>query len=1189
MKAFFAFFLNPWLLAALGLLALSLVIWFVGPQVSVFGFVPLGSETARWILIALVIGLYIASKLIGLWRSRQANQKVVAELAAQGAPSVATESPEAKQLRERFETALQTLRKMRFGAKGGFWSSLSWKFSRQFLYELPWYVIVGAPGAGKTTALLNSGLRFPLADSLGRGAIKGVGGTRNCDWWFTDQAVLIDTAGRYTTHEADPEADKKAWQGFLGLLKKARPRRPINGALLALSVTDLLGFSAEQRAAHAHTLRTRLRELHETLGIRMPVYVLVTKCDLLAGFMDYFADTDKTERAQVWGTTFDYPTSVAGQANGKFSAEFDLMTQRLLDGVIGRVQAERDPQRRARIYAFPQQFGGMRDALDELLRLTFEGSSYDEAPLLRGVYFVSGTQEGTPIDRMLGAIARELRLERLILPPNQNSGKSFFLTRLLNEVVFPEAELVGANLKMERRRRWLAIACYAAIGVVAASLLLAWLISYGNNRSDLSNASLAAAATKKIVDATPFAVSADMVPVLPALAASRALPAKVAPEVVPWSHGFGLYQGRRLETAAQLSYDQLLADTLPPRLTARIEQQLRSSGGNLDALYEALKAYIMLTTPERFESASVRQIVTDDWNKTLLSSIPAEERALLDQHLDAFLASSGRRALLKQDVNLVAQTRDQLRNVSLAQRIYTRLKLQGVGKEFPDFTARRSGGDLVDSVFVSASGQRLTRGVPGLYTRDGYEKGFKKAVDSVARQLAEEERWVLGASDATASRLADPLFVQRVIEEVRKLYLNDYITVWDAFINDIKLRRVAGLRESLEVTRALSAPDNPLVPLMRAIARETTLAASDGFVESTIDKGRDIVKKGAEKFLGQGKTETLPGMGEAPELVVDRYFAPIRRYALAPAQGQPAPIDGTIDLIKKINGELVAAEAATKAGNSPPATDTPNQAKTEAPRMPEPARTLVNTVAAAAVDVVLGATKGNVFALMKAEVGDFCRQAVTGRYPFVRNSANDVTREDFATLFAPGGRFDAFCQKNLTTLVDTTTASWTFRELGAARMSDPSGALRQFQRARVIRDTFFRSGGNQPSLSLQFKPNDMDSTITRFNLSIDSQVVSYAHGPQNLTGVQWPGAGGGLQARVELSPTVPGRNSSIGESGPWALFRLLDRMTLEPGPTPERFRVTFTVDGRRATYDVTTGSVQNPFKLREMQEFRCPE
>ena len=117
----------------------------------------------------------------------------------------------------------------------------------------------------------------------------------------------------------------------------------------------------------------------------------------------------------------------------------------------------------------------------------------------------------------------------------------------------------------------------------------------------------------------------------------------------------------------------------------------------------------------------------------------------------------------------------------------------------------------------------------------------------------------------------------------------------------------------------------------------------------------------------------------------------------------------------------------------------------------------------------------------------------------------------------------------------------------------------------------------------------MDQTIQRFNLSVDGQVVSYAHGPQNATSVQWPGPGGGLQARIELSPAMPGRNSSTVDSGPWALFRLLDRMQVEQGATPERFRVTFVVDGRRAMYDVTTGSVQNPFRLRELQEFHCPD
>ena len=90
------------------------------------------------------------------------------------------------------------------------------------LASLPWYMFIGPPGAGKTTALVNSGLKFPLADTaVGRSAVRGVGGTRNCDWWFTDEAVLIDTAGRYTTQDSQAAVDSAAWLGFLQAAEEA--------------------------------------------------------------------------------------------------------------------------------------------------------------------------------------------------------------------------------------------------------------------------------------------------------------------------------------------------------------------------------------------------------------------------------------------------------------------------------------------------------------------------------------------------------------------------------------------------------------------------------------------------------------------------------------------------------------------------------------------------------------------------------------------------------------------------------------------------------------------------------------------------------------------------------------------------------------------------------------------------------
>ena len=272
-------------------------------------------------------------------------------------------------------------------------------------------------------------------------AIGGVGGTRNCDWWFTDDAVLLDTAGRFTTQDSFAEADEAAWSGFLQLLRKYRPRRPLNGVIVVLSVPDLLQLDdARQRRAGVRRVRDRLNELYTQLGMRFPVYVVVTKCDLLAGFAEFFDDLGREEREQVWGMTFPFTENATRGSGARrdFPAEFSALGKAVA-GACCSACSRRPTRAGARsIYAFSAAVRGApgRRCSDSSTKRSASSRFEHSRRCLRGVYFTSGTQKGRPIDRMMSAMAAALGLQREVLLPRSSSGRAYFIKRLLRDVIF---------------------------------------------------------------------------------------------------------------------------------------------------------------------------------------------------------------------------------------------------------------------------------------------------------------------------------------------------------------------------------------------------------------------------------------------------------------------------------------------------------------------------------------------------------------------------------------------------------------------------------------------------------------------------------------------------------------------------------------------------------------------------------
>jgi len=1193
MRAIAAVFKNPLVASLLGLLLIALIIWFVGPLIAIAGWEPLDSPLARLVLILVIVVVWGANQ----FRKRLKEQRANAQLAEGLGERDAKEAKDAKAagrpaepdevavLRQRFTEALAVLKKSRAGRGGN------------VLFSLPWYVIIGPPGAGKTTALKNSGLRFPLAERFGNEALRGVGGTRNCDWWFTDEAILLDTAGRYLTQDSDPNADSAAWGGFLALLKKHRRRRPLNGVLVAISLSDLLLQNQAERATHIRAVKQRIGELYEHFGIRFPIYVLLTKADLVAGFTEFFEDLGKEERAQVWG--FTLPLEEDGPAKDlgvQVRSEYDLLLARLNDRQLARMEQERDPARRALIFGFPRQMALLRDVLEEFLTGCFRPSEYEAAPLLRGVYLTSGTQEGTPIDRLLGAVARSFGLGSQAVGAGRGPGRSYFITDLLRRVAFAESNLAGTNRRLERLRAWGQRGAYAAAAAVVLLAGLAWFVSYRKNSAYVDAVSTqAAAAEKEITALSPKDV--DPASTLPALNAVAAIPGgwDDRDARAPWSARFGLYQGRKLGAAAQESYHRLLRDALLPRLIFRVEEQVRNGPNDPDFLLEGLRVYRMLGEGTHFEPESVQAWMLVDW-ETNRGNLAAADRERLAEHLKALLDEPPAPARVPLDGGLIRQTQRTLRAAPLAERAYSRLKRQPAEGVRP-FTIADAAGKDAPLVFVRRSGAPLTEGVPGLYTREGYEKVFLIRSRDLSKRIAEED-WVL--QEDTDTKAAAPVQASAELEEgVLKLYLDDYGHQYEKLLADLTLVPIRNMDQAVYVLQILSSDKSPLLALLQGVARETALGQDAGG-KAAQEGGKaagalDAAKSRLREIMGSAAANTAAQATGGYDTTLQEFaktrFGTLQEQVVA-KEGQKPPFQAVLDTLNQL---YVFMDSIRKNPNAAKALMDGSREldaivgnlERQGERQPKVVQAVLAEVGSTTKSLSSGDVREHLNALWKSEGLTFCRQAIAERYPLVRDSRTDVTLQDFGGFFGPGGVMDAFFEKNLGDLVDTSRSPWQWRPGGGMAKGSP-GSLVQFERARKIKDTFFTGGTKTPQVNFELTPVTMDPSITQFVLDIEGKRVTYDHGPAIPTSVTWPGQGP-KQVRIEMSPPSPSGPSGTTESGPWGWFRLLDESRLTPSGTREQFEVTFTVGGRSARFKLAATSAFNPFGSDMLRGFRCPE
>lgn len=1178
-----------WLLRIFSLVALTgfaAAVWMAGPLVGFADTRPLEPAWTRATIIALAVAAVAVYYAIRFWQKRLAQKAL--EAAITGADLKADSKyddreGEQQQLEKRMLDAVATLKR----SSG----------KHDFLYEIPWYIIIGPPGAGKTTALVNSGLKFPLAGAGKAQAVPGVGGTRACDWWFTEDAVLIDTAGRYTTQDSDTEADKKGWLSFLSVLKRYRPRQLINGMILAVSLADLMSLDAKAINAHVIEIRKRLREIHESLRIEFPVYMLFTKADLIAGFMQYFSGFNESQRRQVWGATFQ--TAERGKNMiATAPAEFDALARRLSEDTAERLEQETDPAARIAIFGFAAQFGALKARVTDFLNGIFDPAASHVHANLRGFYFSSGTQEGTPVDQLLGTIGRSFGSDAGA--HLSGAGKSFFLHDMLAKVILAESGWVSYDPSADRRAALSRYGAIGAIGVVLAIVFGVLALSFAANKALIASTAQRVAQYRTVAASvldSAKVTDVDLENVIEPLEILRDLPVGYGNREAetPTRETFGLSQRERLLSASETAYREALERMFRSRLLLQLEQTILRNIADPAALYEPLKIYLMLGgMAPKIDDELIVSWMKRDWEKNRYPGVNNREgRADLETHLRAMLALDDEHdPLFELNRPLVEAAQRSLGQMTVADRASALLKSAAAATSLEDFRVVERGGPEAKLVFDTTDGSELSRlDVPGLYTYAGFHDFYLGALAGLADRLVDEQ-WVVGGGGEQGGVEQD---LPRLGPELLDRYGKDFAAQWNSVLSRLKFKPMTADKPQYLALSAVASSKSPVEQLFNAVASETDLlrdpdpGAGTRAAQNPADLAGGLAKIGI--VVATGKSQTRAGgafanaSGQVPGANVDAQFRPYETLVSGPPGERP--IDSLTHNFHDIyQSLLLAASTPSQTGRVSATLQLQISAlRANATRLPEALARIVRLAADNFEGDAAEASLAQLNKMLEQTVTGPCQKVIGDRFPFAEGSG-DVPLADFAALFAPGGAIDRFFAQNLAPLADMSGQNWEWKQDTRLGRTLSKSTLKEFQLAAEIRDAFFPIGSSSPSVSLTFTPASLNADADMALLEVNGQIVqSYQTGSAAGT-IEWPDASATESASLSLTPELPGRESSIRFDGPWALKRLLDAGTVTRNG--DSLETRFVIGGRDVVYTIQAGPIGNPFSLHALSGFSCP-
>ncbi|MGR3906594.1 ImcF-related family protein [Burkholderia sp. SR8] len=657
-------------------------------------------------------------------------------------------------------------------------------------------------------------------------------------------------------------------------------------------------------------------------------------------------------------------------------------------------------------------------------------------------------------------------------------------------------------------------------------------------------------------------------------------------EGAPWSSRFGLNRDSALLDALWPSYaraaHRILIAPIRQKLEARLQQlaslsdaQIADGGdAQTQAVYDTLKAYLMLAKPERAVAAfltpqlAATAVPARPSNSSLSSGAWEDLRlhaiAFFANHLGRAPASNRSAFAITPDGNLIASTRQTVIGVRGIQNSTDALYQQIIDEATPKYPPVSLATLLGDT--TSRGLFNTTATIPGVFTRAAWEERISRAIDDASAKRDVSGDWVLrserntvGATDNKESSHPPPTLKA----ELRQRYFDDHVRAWALFLNSLRWQSAPTLSATADQLTLLGdSQRSPLVALMNAIVYQAGAGASaQSLSESLINKAQQLV----------GADEKDPSKQAQPQLTpLASAFGPILRLTGSdlvsgtPANGKAATqlaATGDLSLARYLErvtamrlkaSQIVAgadpdaiarlAAQSVLQGKTSDISDSRDYASRVAASLGEQWAgfgALFRAPFDQAWQVVVQPAASSLNEIWRTAILADWNKSFGGRYPF-SDADNDASLPEMARFMRPdNGVIAQFVATQLAGVIERQGDRWVVAQ-GAdqgALTIDPV-FLNGLNKLTRISTVLFPSGDARVRYELQAVPTP---GVTGMKFVLSGRELRYFNQKQEWVPFEWPGQSLENLSHIEWQTEQGGLRTALDSQGRFGLIRLLER------------------------------------------------